>query len=189
MLDGRRRQGLCAGATWPAWCAICAGLAGTEGDARYVYGDTFFRVEYELRSAGFIATRSRSSPSATACAWAADWVWSQGQPSRLGAGLKNRDAGNSHRPLSRTLVADTSHRMPAGVGALLALTGHVITAEDALDIGLADAVSRGRHAYRSLRSAAAMPMDPGDGSRDKVVVTGAVEGFSRLDGPYACCAR
>ena len=67
--------------------------------------------------------------------------------------------------------------MPAGVGALLALTGHVITAEDALDIGLADAVVAD-DTRTGLCAALQQCQWSGDGSRDKVVVTGVGEGFA-----------
>ena len=177
MLDGAGDKGFCAGGDVAGVVRHLRGLAGTEGDARYVYGDTFFRVEYELDLLIHRYPKPFVAVSHGVC---------------MGGGL-GLVAGASHRAFVQGskiampeihigLFPDVGggyflNRMPAGVGALLALTGHVITAEDALDIGLADAVVAD-DTRTGLCAALQQCQWSGDGSRDKVVVTGVVRGFA-----------
>lgn len=177
LLDGAGDKGFCAGGDVAGVVRHLRGLAGASGDARFVYGDTFFRVEYALDLLIHRYPKPFVALSHGVC---------------MGGGL-GLVAGASHRVFVQGskiampeihigLFPDVGggyflNRMPAGVGALLALTGHIITAEDALDIGLADAVAND-DARAGLCAALQRCPWSGDGNLDRAAINAAIGGFT-----------
>lgn len=108
------------------------------GDQRYVYGDSFFEVEYQLD----LAIHRYPKPLMS---------WSHGVCMGGGVGLV---AGASHRVISEGsrvampeihigLFPDVGggyflNRVPGGIGRILALTGQILNEADTLFAGLAD---------------------------------------------------
>lgn len=140
LLEGAGDKGFCAGGDVAGVVRHLRGLADRSPVHRFDYGDAFFRVEYQLDLLIHRYPKPFVALSHGVC---------------MGGGL-GLVAGASQRlfvqgskiampEIHIGLFPDVGggyflNRMPAGVGALLALTGHVISAEDALAVGLADAV-------------------------------------------------
>ena len=140
VLEGAGDRGFCAGGDVAEAVRHLRGLTESPDGNRYAYGDTFFTVEYELD----LLIHQYPKPFV---------VLSHGVCMGGGLGLV---AGASHRvfvegskiampEIHIGLFPDVGggyflNRAPVGVGQLMALTGLIITAEDAGYAGLADAV-------------------------------------------------
>ena len=134
VLQGAGERGFCAGGD----VAEVVRHVRAGGDQRFVYGDAFFEVEYQLD--WLIHTYSKPLLS-----------WSHGVCMGGGVGLT---AGASHRVVgegSRIAMPEIHiglfpdvgggyflNRVPGGIGRVMALTGLTINEADAIFAGLAD---------------------------------------------------
>jgi enoyl-CoA hydratase/carnithine racemase len=134
LLQGAGERGFCAGGD----VAEVVRHVRAGGDRRYVYGDAFFEVEYQLD----LLLHTYPKPLVS---------WSHGVCMGGGVGLV---AGCSHRIVSEQsriampeihigLFPDVGGgwflgRVPGGIGRVMALTGLVLNEADALFAGLAD---------------------------------------------------
>ena len=134
MLAGNGAKGFCAGGD----VAEVARHVRSGGPTRYVYGDAFFAVEYQLD----LLIHTYPKPFVT---------WAHGVDMGGGVGLSvagserivTEDLKLAMPEIHIGLFPDVGggwflNRAPGGVGVLLALTGAVIDASDALYAGLAD---------------------------------------------------
>ena len=140
LLEGAGDKGFCAGGDVAEAVRHLRGLVQSPGGNRFAYGDTFFTVEYELDLLIHQYPKPLIALSHGVC---------------MGGGL-GLVAGASHRVFVEDskiampeihigLFPDVGggyflNRAPVGTGQLMALTGLIITAEDARYAGLADAV-------------------------------------------------
>jgi enoyl-CoA hydratase/carnithine racemase len=140
LLEGTGDKGFCAGGDVAEAVRHLRGLVESPDGNRFAYGDTFFTVEYELDLLIHQYPKPLVALSHGVC---------------MGGGL-GLVAGASHRvfvddskiampEIHIGLFPDVGggyflNRGPVGVGQLMALTGLIITAEDARYAGLADAV-------------------------------------------------